>query len=25
MDEVAGDAMVVNGHVQPFCEVEPRR
>ena len=24
-DEVAGDAMVVNGRVQPFCEVEPRR
>jgi spore coat protein A len=25
MDEVAGDAMVVNGRVQPFHEVEPRR
>lgn len=25
MDEVAGDAMVVNGRVQPFYEVEPRR
>jgi spore coat protein A, manganese oxidase len=25
MDEVAGDAMVVNGMVQPFYEVEPRR
>jgi len=25
MDEVAGDAMVVNGRVQPFFEVEPRR
>ena len=24
-DEVAGDAMVVNGRVQPFHEVEPRR
>jgi spore coat protein A len=24
-DEVAGDAMVVNGRIQPFCEVEPRR
>jgi spore coat protein A len=24
-DEVAGDAMVVNGRVQPFCDVEPRR
>jgi spore coat protein A len=23
-DEVAGDAMVVSGRVQPFCEVEPR-
>jgi spore coat protein A, manganese oxidase len=25
MDEVVGDAMVVNGRVQPFYEVEPRR
>jgi spore coat protein A len=25
MDEVVGDAMVVNGRVQPFFEVEPRR
>jgi spore coat protein A len=25
MDEVAGDAMVVNGRVQPFHDVEPRR
>jgi spore coat protein A, manganese oxidase len=25
MDEVVGDAMVVNGMVQPFYEVEPRR
>ena len=25
IDEVAGDAMVVNGRVQPFHEVEPRR
>jgi spore coat protein A len=25
MDEVEGDAMVVNGRVQPFYEVEPRR
>jgi spore coat protein A len=25
MDEVAGDAMVVNGRVQPFHVVEPRR
>jgi spore coat protein A len=25
MDEVVGDAMLVNGRVQPFCEVEPRR
>jgi spore coat protein A, manganese oxidase len=24
VDEVAGDAMLVNGRVQPFCEVEPR-
>jgi len=24
VDELAGDAMVVNGRVQPFCEVEPR-
>jgi spore coat protein A, manganese oxidase len=25
VDDVAGDAMVVNGRVQPFREVEPRR
>ena len=25
MDEVIGDAMIVNGRVQPFFEVEPRR
>jgi spore coat protein A, manganese oxidase len=25
VDEVAGDAMLVNGRVQPFHEVEPRR
>jgi spore coat protein A len=25
IDEVVGDAMVVNGRVQPFCEVEPLR
>jgi spore coat protein A, manganese oxidase len=24
VDEVAGDAMVVNGRVTPFCKVEPR-